>query len=81
VKVLGRVPVLGVIATADMSTGPAQPQVYPGVAALQALLAALSVGNVSLYQLQMSASSSHAAPPVPVCVIKSFPQRRRHCIE
>ena len=40
VEVLGRVLVGGIIATTDMSTGPAQPQMQPRAADLQAFLAA-----------------------------------------
>ncbi len=40
VEVLGCVSVLRVIATADVSTGPAESQMDPGIAQLKALLAA-----------------------------------------
>src|ERR1700733_7754296 len=48
VEVLGGMPVLGIIAAADVAAGPAQAQVHPGVAGLQAFLAPIGVAAVGL---------------------------------
>jgi hypothetical protein len=38
-EMLGRVPILRVVAATDVPTGPAESQVYPSIAELEALLA------------------------------------------
>jgi hypothetical protein len=43
VEMLGRVPVLGLIAAAHVAAGQAESKVDPGVSRLQALLASLGV--------------------------------------
>jgi hypothetical protein len=38
-EMLGRVPILRIVAATDVSAGPAEPQVDPGIAQFEALLA------------------------------------------
>ena len=38
-EMLGRVPILRIVAAADVHIGPAESQVYPSIASLEALLA------------------------------------------
>ena len=59
VEMLGRVLVLRVIATADMPAGPAQAQMHPGIAHLQAFFAAVGVRPISLDEVQMGAAAGH----------------------
>src|SRR4051812_26636115 len=54
-EMLGGVLVLGVVAAADVATGPAKAQVHPGVAHLQAFLATVGAGAVGLDRPQMAA--------------------------
>jgi hypothetical protein len=54
-EVLGGVLILGVVAAADVPTGEAEAQMDPGVAKLQAFLAASAARRDFLDQAQMAA--------------------------
>jgi hypothetical protein len=58
-KMLGGMPVGRVIATADMTAGPADTQVNPGRTALQALLAALRARCYVTNRIKMGAGLGH----------------------
>jgi len=64
VKVLGGVFVLGRIATAHVTAGEAEPQVYPDIPHLQALFAALGVWTYVLDLIQML-TGDHSRFPFP----------------
>jgi len=55
VKVLGGMLVLGFVAAADVSAGPAQAQMHPGIAHLEAFLAAFAARPVGLHQIEVIA--------------------------
>jgi hypothetical protein len=63
VKVLGGVFVLGRIATAYVTAGEAEPQVYPGIPHLQTLLAAPGVWTYVLDFIQMLAGDHSRSFP------------------
>jgi len=63
-EVLARMAILRVVATADVTAGPAQAQVHPGVAGLEALLAAVGVAAIRLDGIEMRAAYGHACSPV-----------------
>src|SRR6266446_6929842 len=52
-EVLGGVLVLRVVAAADVPAFPAQAKMHPGVPRREAFLAAVGVGRVRFYKLQM----------------------------
>ncbi|HWS65560.1 MAG TPA: hypothetical protein VN325_22605 [Steroidobacteraceae bacterium] len=52
-------PVLRVIAATDMPAGPAQSQVHPGIAELEALLATTTTWTIGPHEIQMTALLSH----------------------
>jgi hypothetical protein len=58
---LGRVLVLGRVATADMSTGEAKPQVDPAIAELYALFADVFIGGRDLDLVGVFATHSSPA--------------------
>ena len=58
-EVPGGVFILGRIAAANLAAGQAQPQMNPGVAHLQALLASVFAGVFDFDLVEMFAGSSH----------------------
>ena len=62
-KVLGRMLVLGLVATADMAAGSAEAKVYPGISHGEALLAPGGVGGVSHYKSEVAAMGRHDITP------------------
>jgi hypothetical protein len=58
-EVLGRVPILRVVAATDMPASPAQSQVHPGIAELEALLATATTWTIGPHEIQMTALLSH----------------------
>src|SRR5579863_6945050 len=66
VEVFRRVPVLGLVATADVATCEAEAQVYPGVTHFEALLAAVATGRHITDRPKMGADRFHAVGP-PSC--------------
>ncbi len=58
-EVLGRVPILRVIAATDMPAGSAETQMNPGVAELEALLATATTRPIGAHEIQMTALLSH----------------------
>src|SRR6266581_2337328 len=61
-EMLGGVLVLRVVAASDVPARPAQAKMHPGVSRGEAFLAAVGVGRVRFYKLQMSASGRHRDP-------------------
>lgn len=59
VKVLSRVAVLRVVATTDVSTGPAQPQVHPASPGREALLASMAARSIGVDEIQVTAIGCH----------------------
>jgi hypothetical protein len=66
-EVFGRVPILRVVAATDVPTGPAESQVYPSIAELEALLATATTWTVGSYKVQMATLCGHdiSTEPVP----------------
>src|SRR5882757_1245748 len=64
VEMLGRMLVLRIVAAADMAAAPAEPQMNPCVAELQAFLAAQRAGRDLADFLQMGAVRGHGSNPV-----------------
>src|SRR4029077_5045568 len=58
-EVLGRVPILRVIAATDMPAGPAKSQVHPSIAELEALLATATTWTIGAHKAQMGTLSRH----------------------
>ena len=58
-EVLSRVPILRVVATTDMPAGPAESQMDPGIAELEALLATATTRLIGPHEIQMTALLSH----------------------
>jgi len=50
-EVLSRVPILRVVAATDMPAGPAQSQVHPGIAELEALLATATTWTIGPHKV------------------------------
>jgi len=50
-EMLGRVPILRIVAAADVPTGPAESQMDPGVAQLEALLATATARVVGSHKV------------------------------
>jgi len=50
-EMLGRVPILRIVAAADVPTGPADSQMDPAVAQLEALLATATTSTVSSHKV------------------------------
>src|SRR5215210_3343416 len=67
VEVLGRVFVLGVVATSYVSADQALPKMDPGVAHLQALLAAVRARLYVLDLVQVRTVRRHLLPPSLLC--------------
>ena len=49
-EMLGRVPILRIVAATDVSAGPAEPQVDPGIAQFEALLATAAPWTVGSHK-------------------------------
>ena len=64
-EVLGRVPILRVVAATDMPAGPAESQMDPGIAEPEALLATTTTRLIGPHEIQMTALLSHE---LTVCV-------------
>jgi hypothetical protein len=58
-EMLGRVPILRIVAATDMPAGPAESQVHPSIAELEALLATPGAWAIGPYKVQMSALRRH----------------------
>src|ERR1700686_5042684 len=63
VKMLGRVFILRVVATADVPAGPAQPEMHPGIARLQTFFATARMRAIGLDEIQVIAAAGHEAAP------------------
>ena len=50
-EVLSRVPILRVVAATDMPAGPAESQVHPGIAELEALLATATTRLIGPHEI------------------------------
>jgi hypothetical protein len=50
-EMLGRVPILRIVAATDLSAGPAEPQMDPGIAELEALLATATTWAVGSHKV------------------------------
>jgi hypothetical protein len=55
-KVFGRMPVLRIVTAADMAAGPAEAQMHPLIATLEAFLAPIGVGATGFYECEMRAT-------------------------
>jgi hypothetical protein len=64
VKVLRSVFVLGVITAAYVAANQAEPQVYPAIAYLEAIFAAVGAGCDFLYLVEVLTSCFHYSPPL-----------------
>jgi hypothetical protein len=58
-EMLGRVPILRVVAATDVSAGPAEAQMDPGIAQLEALLATATAWTVGSHKIQMTTLCRH----------------------
>src|SRR6266699_6171652 len=58
-EMLGRVPILRIVAATDVCAGPAQAPMDPGIAELEALLATASTRPIGAHKIQMTALPSH----------------------
>src|ERR1700730_5264099 len=58
-EVLSRVPILRVVTTTDMPAGPAEPQMDPAIAELEALFAPATTRLIGPHEIQMTALFSH----------------------
>jgi hypothetical protein len=50
-EMLSRVPILRIVAATDVSAGPAEPQMDPGIAELEALLATATTWTVGSHKV------------------------------
>jgi hypothetical protein len=50
-EMLSRVPILRIVAATDVSAGPAEPQMDPGIAELEALLATATMWAVGSHKV------------------------------
>jgi hypothetical protein len=58
-EVLSRVPILRVVAATDMPAGPAESQMDPSIAELEALLATVTTRLIGPHEIEMTALLSH----------------------
>ena len=84
-EVLRRVPVLRIVAAADVSARSAQPKMQPGVAHRETLLATGRVGRIGDYELEMAAMRRHGVA-FELCAlaprsVRSRPRLGRDCVD
>ena len=58
-EMFGRVPILRIVAATDMPAGPAESQVHPSIAELEALLATATTRLIGPHEIEMTALLSH----------------------
>ena len=80
-EVLGRMSILRVVAATDMPAGPAQSQVHPGIAELEALLATATTRLIGPHEIQMTALLSHETRNVEPMRDQKRWQRRTYCTQ
>jgi hypothetical protein len=61
----GRVPILRIVAAADMAAGSAEPQMHPSIAELEALLATATTWTVGPHNLYMPTLCRHGISSEP----------------